>query len=156
MSEIPPETVLEQPEPPVEPQPDWQQQAQAAQSKLDQVQEQLVQTETTLSETREALDATERKHQTERALIKAGAIDLETAALLTEAAVCDMPEADVQAAVAELKRRKPFLFKQASRASAMSGAVDQSEPSVELAAGEARTTGDRKALLKYLRIKRAG
>ena len=145
------------PQSPDEPELAWQERAEVAETKLGQVQEQLAEAHTTLSQTRDALDATERKHQTERALTRVGAIDLETALLLTEAAVCDMPEADVQAAVAELKRRKPFLFKQTRAASAMSSAIDPSEPStIELAAGDARVTGDRKALLKYLRIKRAG
>ena len=155
---LPPPIEPEQtPEPSGESELAWQQRAQTAEAKLTELQEQLAQVETTLSQTREAIDATERKYETERALTRAGAIDLETALLLTEAAVCDMPEADVQAAVAELKKRKPFLFKQTRSASAMSSAIDHNESSVvDQAAGDARVTGDRKALLKYLRIKRTG
>lgn len=115
----------------------------------------LRQTEELLAQAREALGAAERKRTIDRELASQGALDLETAALLTEAAVAANPQADIAAAVADLKRRKPFLFARPRRASAMAGAAppDDSAP-LDAAAAEARTTGDRRYLLRYLRLKR--
>ncbi len=109
--------------------------------------------EKSLFEAREALDASERKRQIERELVKQGAIDVETAALLTETAVLGMDTPDTRAAIAELKRGKPFLFRAAPKASAMSGIIEEAS-SLDKAAGEARASGDRRALLKYLRMRR--
>jgi len=99
--------------------------------------------------------AAERKRQIEKALGDTGAIDLETASLLVENAIGGVAAPDVAGTVAELRRRKPFLFGAASRASAMSGVPGSAAPdSLSAAADEARTTGDRGALLRYLRMKR--
>lgn len=117
----------------------------------------LRQTEELLAQAREALSASERKRQIDRELAAHGAADLETAALLTEAAVAGMEGADVAAAVADLKRRKPFLFETPRRpaTSAMSGEPAPGTPgSVEEAEALARQTGDRRALLRYLQLRR--
>ena len=108
-----------------------------------------------LTQAREALDASERKREIERELVKQGAIDVETASLLTEAAVSGMEKPDARAAIADLKRGKPFLFRGVGRSSAMSGAVEE-RSSMDQAAGEARASGDRRALLRYLRMRRGG
>ena len=116
----------------------------------------LTETERLLAQAREALDASERKRQIERELSQEGAIDLETAAMLTEAAVAGMPKADVRAAVAELRKRKPFLFRAApARASGVMGGQAPADPLSDAAAA-ARDSGDRRALLRYLRLRRGG
>lgn len=134
-----------QPVPPEEP----RRRAEAAEARAAQL-------ERELAATREALDAAERRRTIAEALAQADALDLETAALLTEAAVAQMPEADVGAAIADLKRRKPFLFRQAARAGAMSPALRAAGPRDALAeaAAAARESGDRRALLEYLRLRR--
>lgn len=125
----------------------------ASPDRLGELEGKLAAAEKSLSEAREALDASERKRQIERELVKQGAIDVETAALLTEAAVSGMDKPDARAAIAELKRGKPFLFRASPRASAMSGVVEEAS-SLDRAAGEARASGDRRALLRYLRMRR--
>lgn len=107
-----------------------------------------------LAAAREALGASERRRQIERALSEADTLDVEAAALLTEAAVASMSEPDVPAAVADLQRTRPHLFRQrTSLGGAMSehidppGAIDQ--------AARAAGTGDKRALLRYLRLRRA-
>ncbi|MFM9958235.1 MAG: hypothetical protein ACKVZJ_09155 [Phycisphaerales bacterium] len=123
-----------------------------------------------LVQTREALDHAERRHQIDLALIQADAIDLETARLLTEQAVSQMSSRDVSKAVRELKQRKAFLFRPAGGATGLNargeggraiapgamGARNTGGASAQLraSANEAATTGDRAALLRYLRARR--
>jgi hypothetical protein len=114
----------------------------------------LAETEQLLAQAREALDAAERKHSIERELWAQGALDLETAALLTSATVAGMSTPDVRSAVADLKRRKPFLFRVAAGSGgAMSGHAE-APGALDQAASDARESGDRRALLRYLRLKR--
>jgi hypothetical protein len=116
----------------------------------------LAETESLLAQAREALDAAERKRQIERELFAENAIDVETAAMLTEAAVAGMAKADVRAVVADLRKRKPFLFRPAApRASAVMGNQSPADPLSD-AAAHARDSGDRRALLRYLRLRRGG
>lgn len=119
--------------------------------------------EAQLSAAREALDASERRRQIERALGESDTVDLETARLLTEAAVSQMDEPDVVIAVEELRRHKPFLFHAeaapaASRGIAMRPAHEPgvADAALDGLAEEARQSGDRRALLRYLRQRRCG
>lgn len=129
-----------------------------------------------LRSARESLVATERRLQIERELERARAVDLETARLMTEAAIGAMSEPDVRSAVEELRRRKPFLFRSVgaiavagsptlrhagARASgAERGASEASPAGLTEGRGrlreEAQRSGDQRALLKYLRSRRAG
>jgi len=118
--------------------------------------------ERSLAEAREALDAVERRHRIDSALIEADAIDLDTARLLTEMAVASMPDADIAAAIADLQRDKPFLFRPVMhrRAAPTTSAAGASLPApppdpAHDAAREAVATGNRRALLRYLRARRA-
>ena len=82
--------------------------------------------------------------------------------MLTELAVTDMDDPDVGVAVSELRRRKPFLFRarrdRAEHAgSAMSGSTRQAGArgnGLVEAAETATRSGDRGALLSYLRARR--
>jgi hypothetical protein len=108
-----------------------------------------------LATAREALDASERRRAIDLALVEADAVDLETARLLTEMAVAQMDEKDVALAVGDLRRRKPFLFRERpslSLGAAMGAAGEPASPA-DTARDEARS-GDRRALLKYLRARR--
>ena len=143
----------------------YRKRAQDAETRAGTLQDRVRSLEETLSQTREALDAVERRSEIDRALVKADAIDVETARLLTELTVQEMDEGDVEAAVAELRRRKPFLFRDGVRtrggsvSAAMSGRTRQAgsggERLVEAAEVAARS-GDRGALLRYLRARRGG
>jgi len=118
--------------------------------------------EQSLAEAREALDTVERRHRIDAALIEANAIDLETARLLTEMAVADMPDADIAAAVNDLQRHKPFLFRpvthrRAAPATTAAAGASLPAPSPDPlldAASEAVATGNRRALLRYLHARR--
>jgi hypothetical protein len=128
--------------------------AAAPDARLEQIQRELDATQALLARAREALDASERRRSIERQLTEQGAIDLETASLLTEAAVAGMDTPDLARAVGELKRRKPFLFRSVPHRSVMAGEIG-AEPALEHAAAAARESGDRGALLRYLRLRRA-
>lgn len=108
----------------------------------------------TLTLAREALDAAERRHAIELELLRADAVDLETARLMTQAAVAGMASADVAEAVSDLRRRKPFLFRKRTTPSAMGGSGTAPSTPAERLAQEARESGDRRSLLRYLRARR--
>ena len=76
-----------------------------------------------------------------------------------QAAAAEWNKAGFQAkAVDEVRRRKPYLFRARESASpALSPRVDGAERAlapVEHAAQQARSTGDRRDLLAYLRLRR--
>ncbi len=124
----------------------WQQRALDAEAKLATLSD-------TLGQTQEALMGVKRSHEIDLALLTADAVDLEAARLLTESALSQMDAPDVQKAVATLRERKPFLFRQRPQPRAMSAGL-RSNPTLDEVAEHARTTGDRKSLLDYLRAKR--
>jgi hypothetical protein len=124
--------------------------------------ERVLELERELAGAHEALDSVERRHAIDLALLEAEAVDLETARLLTELAVGRMASPDVGAAVSEVRRSKPFLFRApAGRGTAREpgaamgprgvvGAVDRAGAAAE----DAAASGDRVALLRYLRARR--
>jgi hypothetical protein len=104
-----------------------------------------------------ALAGVERRFELERALMDAGVIDLETA--LAVAATRVDSELGPAAVVSELLATKPFLFRvtrPSVRGSASGGSSSGSASSLTSLAEEARTTGDRRALTRYLRRRRQG
>lgn len=134
----------------------WRRRALAAEQRLEELrsrfQEQLRDLESQLVAARAGLSEAERRRAIDAELLAAGALDLETARLLAEPAVgADGEPAEV---IAELRRRKPFLFRSAPAASAMSAGAGPARPAADLAA-LARESGDRRALLRYLRSKRS-
>ena len=133
----------------------WRDRAQRAERSLA---DRLAESESSLEQARQAIDAVEQHRRIERALEEAHALDLETATILTAAAVEGMDEPDVAIAVRDLQRRKPFLFRTSpSRGSVMSAADAPREVGVLGEVAEtARRTGDRRELLRYLRMKRGG
>lgn len=136
----------------------WQDRAQRAERSLAELADRLTESEASLEQARHAIDAVEQRRRIERTLEEAHALDLETATILTAAAIEGMDEPDVAIAVRDLQRRKPFLFRtRPNQASVMSAADAPREDSVLGEVAEtARRTGDRRELLRYLRMKRGG
>ncbi|TVQ34447.1 MAG: hypothetical protein EA376_00120 [Phycisphaeraceae bacterium] len=112
--------------------------------------------ERSLHEAQTALAASERRRSLERALLDAGAVDLETAFAVAERANGVAEGADAAQTVAALRKSKPFLFRDAKTGSgaAMSARAPAGRPGVERAADEAAATGDRASLLRYMRARR--
>jgi hypothetical protein len=133
---------------------DWREQAHAAGAKATALEQRLTELDKQLADSKAALATLERKRAIERELVEQGTIDLEAAGLLAEAAVAGLADPNLPGAIAELKRRKPHLFRPAAPAGAMSSAPGAPAPPLEEAAATARATGDRRALLSYLRLRR--
>lgn len=113
-----------------------------------------------LTDLRDRANRLERRGSIERGLAQAGALDTESLALLVESRLEGDDDATPQRVIAQLQRERPALFRASSaRASAMSPShPSQGAPGravVDRAHDDARATGDRRALMKYLRLRRA-
>ncbi|MEM6551708.1 MAG: hypothetical protein AAF750_06245 [Planctomycetota bacterium] len=100
----------------------------------------------------------ERRQQIDARLTEAHPLDLGAARLLTEAAIQQMDEPDIDTAVADLRRDKPWLFRTNGTPHAFPFAPEAdrlSEPDpADEAAAHAASTGNRRDLLTYLRLRR--
>jgi hypothetical protein len=146
----------------------------AAQQEIEELKRRLEAAEAALAERDASIDDLEHRHRLEKLLIEAGAIDLEAATLLAMVATGDAgadrggggaggSALDAEAVVEALREQRPFLFeRRSSRRSGagMAGAGLAQEHaglgSLERAAEEAASSGDRGALLRYLRLRRGG
>ncbi|TVQ57258.1 MAG: hypothetical protein EA377_01050 [Phycisphaerales bacterium] len=137
----------------------YRKRAQAAEQSLSELQSALNEKAQRVQELEQTVTELERQRQVDALLTEAEAIDLDAARLLTEVAVREMDEPDIETAVAELKQRKPYLFRQRSSASRVMSANgqprDRRAEHVEHAAAEAAATGKRTDLLRYLRLRRS-
>lgn len=136
----------------------YRKRAQTAEQQLEQLNEQLRVMNAKLDEAGLTISSLERRQKVDALLMDADAIDLEAARLLTEQAVLQMDDPDVKLAVDDLRRHKPYLFRRRHKEdpSAMSPAIPTNghDPAEEAAEHAART-GDRRDLLRYLRLRRA-
>jgi len=134
----------------------YRRRAQAAEKRIEDIAGKLREAEEELRHSREEVGRLERQQKIDRLLANSEAIDLEAARLLTEAAVEGMEEPDVEEAVADLRRHKPYLFRQHGPLRLAMGA--KSRPGLqewaEDAADEAKASGNRRDLLRYLRLRR--
>lgn len=137
----------------------YRKRAQQAEQRLRELQSQHQQLEGQLELARQTIDAVERRQKIDQMLVESDAVDLEAARLLTELAVEQMDESDVAAAVEELRQRKPYLFRR--RHSGGGGASLSPRPrpgngsgTLDDAAEQASQSGDRRDLLRYLRLRR--
>jgi len=139
----------------------WRGRALQAESKLADLEKALAELRSTLEQTRDALESNERRREIERAVSAAGAIDTETVLMLVEAAMTGREPKDLSAVIEEIRRNKPFLFEPRGKNASdkASAGVMSPEPSrggeaLAALAEEARASGDRRALLRYLQARR--
>lgn len=134
----------------------YRKRAQAAEQEIELLRGKLKQVEGELTEAQRTAAYLERRQRIDELLAESEAIDLEAARLLTEHAVAQMDEPDVKLAVEDLRRRKPYLFRQriASGSGAMAVRPSGDAEPAEEAAQRAVQTGDRRDLLRYLRVRR--
>lgn len=136
----------------------YRKRAQQAEQQLRELQSQHQRLQGQLELARQTIDAVERRQKIDQMLVESDAVDLEAARLLTELAVEQMDEPDVAAAVEELRQRKPYLFRR--RHSGGGGASLSPRPrgngsgTLDDAAEQASQSGDRRDLLRYLRLRR--
>lgn len=133
----------------------YRKRAQTAEQQLCELRDQFTQLRPQLDDSQQTITSLERRQKIDALLSDSDAIDLEAARLLTEISVSQMDEPDVVSAVGELRRQKPYLFRQrrGTLDSAMAPHVDPPQPE-HLAAQRAASTGDRRDLLDYLRLRR--
>lgn len=131
--------------------------------------------EMALKEKSERLAEAERRYEVDRALQAAGAVDLEIGRLMAEALIREMRLDDAEEAVEALRARKPFLFGGAGghghgfgaevgpgvgagiQSSLMSpGGGPRPGSTLETLAEEARLSGGRRELARYLQARRSG
>lgn len=127
----------------------WRRRAIAAEERLADLEKQL-------SDARASMGRFELRTRLEREAEAMGAIDVEAVVLLAQEAMSGLDASEAGAVVRDLKRRKPLLFRAVAQPSAMAadpgtGAGDEG---LARALEEARVSGDRRALLRYLRMRR--
>ena len=135
----------------------YRKRAQAAEQQLEALRAQLDQAHQRFEQAEQTIDSLERKQRIDALLTEADAIDIDAARLLTEAAVQGMDEPDVAEAVDDLRRHKPFLFHpDASGAAglALAPQIQGHDDPLAQAAEQAQHSGDRRDLLRYLRLRR--
>ena len=142
---------------------EWKDRAVEAERELADAQQELKAALEELQTLRDAVAGLEMSREIDQQLVRARAIDLETARLLVQREMERMESPDIARAVGELRRSKPFLFGQGS-GSAFIGALGSGASAgvsasalnqIDEAAEEARRSGDRRALLRYLRMRRS-
>lgn len=134
----------------------YRKRAQAAEQQLQEMRGQVKEMTGRLVEAQRAIDGLERRRQIDAFLADEEAMDLEVARLLTEVAVEMMEEPDIKLAVDDLKRQKPYLFRrrQAEAASMPANVRSGSQQTASHMAATAASSGDRRDLLRYLRLRR--
>ena len=109
-----------------------------------------------LEEAQQTVSQLERRQKVDAMLAESQVVDLQVARLLTEAAIESMDAPDVELAIADLRRSKPYLFRNRAgqEVSAMSARAEEMTQPAEDAARRAVESGDRRDLLRYLRLRR--
>lgn len=136
------------------PMPAWRERATKAEKRAAALESQVKEFEESLTSIRAQLQDEQRARAIDAELHKAEPIDADTVRMLIEVSIPDKQNADVAKVVTDLKKRKPFLFKEAPRRSAYGTFAERDIDESRELAEEARLTGDRNALLRYLRARR--
>jgi signal recognition particle GTPase len=134
----------------------YRRRAQTAEQCLAELKGQLQDTNVELEQSRSLIDKLERRQQIDEVLSESDAVDLEVTRLLTEAAVEMMEDPDIREVVEDLRRHKPYLFRKQSVKATVMGAHPRGpgRSEVNQAAEQAAATGNRRDLLRYLRLRR--
>jgi hypothetical protein len=138
----------------------YRKRAQAAEATLEEVKAQLAQNEEQIRRSEALIESLERRVTIDEVLVESDAVDLEAARLLVEQSLAEGEADDVESAVAEIKRRKPMLFRRSRKVQAVAQASrDLNGHSLHRdqlvrAASDASATGDRHDVLRYLRLRR--
>jgi len=112
-----------------------------------------------LADAKSAAEKAGRRAEIEGVLTAAGAIDLEITTPLVEDVLGSMENGDVGKAVREVRASKRFLFRATGGGGSGRGSVMAGQPAgggvgLEDLAGDAKSSGDRSDLLRYLRARR--
>jgi hypothetical protein len=144
--------------------------AQAAEQQLVETQQQLQASHAQLNEAEISIGQMEQRQTIDSALSSASVVDMEVARMLVESSIRQVESTDrkdpsaarvsvgvaIDSAVDALRRDKPYLFRQTRQAQAVAMSARQATGllGAENAAETAATTGNRRDLLRYLRLRR--
>ncbi|MCC7387779.1 MAG: hypothetical protein IT431_03325 [Phycisphaerales bacterium] len=131
----------------------WRERAEAAETNVAAMGDRLQAVESAASDLRRMLGQSEQSRQIDRELLIAGVVDLDGARRLVDERLAG--GATVLEAVARVRERRPLLFAprvRGVRATAMPAGPAPS--AVDEAANDARESGDRRLVLRYLRARR--
>lgn len=123
---------------------------------VDELETALVEAMERIAELEKQLADASTSQELERQLVEAGVLDLETATVLAERRLA-ASDATIGEVVSDLVSSKSFLFKATRRGpagSAVSGGPSAARDSLSELAEEAMQTGDRRAVLRYLKRRR--
>lgn len=139
----------------------YRRRAQSAEKKNQELTEQLSQKEAELSELSGELESARLDQKLIGKLFHAGVHDLEAALLLAKARIGGDGKSDLDSSIEQLRKEKSYLFGNQSTSSVAlqrsSGAKEKgvnNQTVLERAAKRAATTGDRKDLQEYLKLRR--
>jgi hypothetical protein len=136
--------------------------ARRAEARAEELAQRVQELEASLHAAQAALEQRERAHEVERALLDAGAVDVETARLVVERVLLEMETPDVAAAVERVRGDKPFLFASPTPTTgfasvAMGERVDGGDrDELSRLAEAALSSGRRRDVLRYLRARAGG
>lgn len=124
---------------------------------IDDLDEQLELAQARIKDLERQLSAESMRSDLERQLTEAGALDVETAMVLAQRKLAE-GGIGIAETVELLKNTKSFLFRspvRVSGASAIASTPPRATDSLEDLARQAQESGDRRAVLRYLRKRRA-
>ena len=125
--------------------------------RITTLEEELAELRERYDQSQQTITALERRQRIDALLAESDPIDLDAARLLTEVAVSAMDEPDLASAVDDLRRHKPYLFRarQEEPSVAQSPRLPEEHGDPAHCAHEAaQQSGDRRDLLRYLRLRR--
>jgi|GEM_PF-1842187 len=135
---------------------EWRERAAAAEQQALAMADRLAAVEAAAEDLRRMVGEGERARQIDRELLIAGVVDLDAARTLVEAHASD--GATVLEAVSRVRERRPLLFAARGRGGVRATSLPVTEREGDGTLGEvaeaARETGDRRLLLRYLRMRR--
>ncbi|MFG0241988.1 MAG: hypothetical protein ACF8R9_04295 [Phycisphaerales bacterium JB054] len=135
---------------------EWRERAAAAEQQALAMADRLAAVEAAAEDLRRMVGEGERARQIDRELLIAGVVDLDAARTLVEAHASD--GATVLEAVSRVRERRPLLFAARGRSGVRATSLPVTEREGDGTLGEvaeaARETGDRRLLLRYLRMRR--
>ncbi len=138
----------------------YRKRAQVAEKKVEELTEQLSQSQKQTLSLSEQLDEVRADQKLVNKLIAAGTVDVESAVLLAKARMQEQKDLDVDDVIEQLKQDKQHLFKKSSynvTVSRTSGAKDRTSDGYAVLANAARKaadSGSRRDLHEYLKTRR--
>jgi hypothetical protein len=138
----------------------YRKRAQSAEKQVQTLTEELAEAKSQATQLSEQLKTVQVEQELVQKLAAAGAVDLESAILIAKARIDDADNADLDSVIEQLKRQKQYLFgsskeKVASKKTASAkDRLASGQTVLEKAANKAATTGNRRDLQEYLKLRR--